>query len=125
MEVSHLHRASMPQPVVVRSTSSRPCFFVDRFSGWSLRSSVGLTQLRSGRWKRSCSASSSETLVAEEHGKRMKVVSKKDYEIGDLKLWMEKNGLPPVKVVLRDRPSHDEKLKSIHYVAASEDLQVR
>ncbi|KAL9665703.1 hypothetical protein QQ045_000022 [Rhodiola kirilowii] len=123
MEVSHLHRASMPQPVVVRSTSSRPCFFVDRFSGWSLRSSVGLTQLRSGRWKRSCSASSSETLVAEEHGKRMKVVSKKDYEIGDLKLWMEKNGLPPVKVVLRDRPSHDEKLKSIHYVAASEDLQ--
>uniref|UniRef100_A0A7N0UUL3 Rubisco LSMT substrate-binding domain-containing protein n=1 Tax=Kalanchoe fedtschenkoi TaxID=63787 RepID=A0A7N0UUL3_KALFE len=121
MEVSHLHRASMPQPVV-RSTSPRPLCFVDRVSGWSLRSSGGLNQLRSGRWRRCCSASRSETLVAEENGKRMEVVSKKD-EVGDLKSWMEKNGLPPSKVVLRDRPSHDEKLKSIHYVAASEDLQ--
>lgn len=38
--------------------------------------------------------------------------------------WMHKNGLPPCKVVLKDRPSHDEKHKPIHSVAASEDLQV-
>ncbi|KAG2714790.1 hypothetical protein I3760_03G045000 [Carya illinoinensis] len=36
---------------------------------------------------------------------------------------MHKNGLPPCKVVLKERPSHDEKHRSIHYVAASEDLQ--
>lgn len=36
---------------------------------------------------------------------------------------MHKNGLPPCKVVLKERPSHDKKLRPIHYVAASEDLQ--
>ncbi|EEF50946.1 conserved hypothetical protein [Ricinus communis] len=36
---------------------------------------------------------------------------------------MHKNGLPPCKVVLKERPSHDAKLRPIHYVAASEDLQ--
>jgi hypothetical protein len=37
---------------------------------------------------------------------------------------MHKNGLPPCKVVLKDKPSHDDSHKPIHYVAASEDLQV-
>ncbi|CAK7328265.1 unnamed protein product [Dovyalis caffra] len=41
----------------------------------------------------------------------------------DLKSWMHKNGLPPCKVVLKERPSHDKKHRPIHYVAASEDLQ--
>jgi hypothetical protein len=36
---------------------------------------------------------------------------------------MHKNGLPPCKVVLKDKPSHDDSHKPIHYVAASEDLQ--
>lgn len=54
------------------------------------------------------------------------VVSKKGgEESGDLKSWMHRNGLPPCKVVLKDRPSHDEKHSPIHYVAASEDLQVK
>ncbi|KAK1319344.1 hypothetical protein QJS10_CPB04g01761 [Acorus calamus] len=37
---------------------------------------------------------------------------------------MHENGLPPCKVVLREKQSHDEKHRPIHYVAASEDLQV-
>lgn len=61
-------------------------------------------------------------------GKRTsEVVSKRggeeEDEFGDLKSWMHKNGLPPCKVVLKERPSHDKKLRPIHYVAASEDLQ--
>lgn len=68
-----------------------------------------------------CLVSSSNTQVA---GKAREVVSKKEDEIADLKSWMHENGLPPCKVVLKDRPSHDAKLRPIHYVAASEDLQV-
>lgn len=44
-------------------------------------------------------------------------------EVGDLKSWLVREGLPPCKVVLRDRHSHDGKHRPIHYVAASEDLQ--
>ncbi|KAK8672479.1 hypothetical protein V6N13_110847 [Hibiscus sabdariffa] len=54
---------------------------------------------------------------------RKEVSSKKEDEFGDLKSWMHKNGLPPCKVVLKERPSHDEKHRPIHYVAASEDLR--
>ncbi|KAH9743654.1 Rubis-subs-bind domain-containing protein [Citrus sinensis] len=63
--------------------------------------------------------SSSDTLVA---GSR-EVVSKKEEDLGDLKSWMHKNGLPPCKVILKEKPSHNEKHRPIHYVAASEDLQ--
>lgn len=66
-----------------------------------------------------CSASNSETIL-----KSNGITSKKEQEFGDLKSWMEKNGLPRSKVVLKERPSHDSKLHSIHYVAANEDLQV-
>ncbi|CAN0925256.1 Actin-histidine N-methyltransferase [Linum grandiflorum] len=80
-----------------------------------------------------CFASTPEALVAsnlrKEDGKRG-VSSKReghegvqDEQLGDLKSWMHQNGLPPCKVVLKDRPSLDEKHCSIHYVAASEDLQ--
>ncbi|KAL5991128.1 hypothetical protein ACLOJK_012034 [Asimina triloba] len=44
-------------------------------------------------------------------------------EFGDLKSWMHSKGLPPCKVVLKTRPSHDGKHHPIHYVAASEDLR--
>lgn len=64
-----------------------------------------------------CSASNSDTLVAAT-GKK-----KRDEDDGDLKTWMHKNGLPPCKVVLKDKPSLDDSVKPIHYVAASEDLQ--
>jgi hypothetical protein len=78
-----------------------------------------------------CSAQSSDTLLAGKDGKpkRREVVSKKDeeeeeVELGDLKSWMHKYGLPPCKVELKEKPSHDAKFRPIHYVAASEDLQV-
>ncbi|KAL5080597.1 hypothetical protein RYX36_009018 [Vicia faba] len=63
-----------------------------------------------------CSASNSDTLVAA-------AAKKHGDDDTDLKTWMHKNGLPPCKVVLKDKPSHDDSLKPIHYVAASEDLQ--
>ncbi|KAG0454986.1 hypothetical protein HPP92_024278 [Vanilla planifolia] len=44
-------------------------------------------------------------------------------DAGDLKSWLLRKGLPPCKVVLRERHSHDGKHRPIHYVAASEDLQ--
>ena len=68
-----------------------------------------------------CLASASDTLVA---GSRKELSSKKDDEFGDLKSWMHKNGLPPCKVVFKERPSHDENHRPMHYVAAIEDLQV-
>ncbi|GAU32693.1 hypothetical protein TSUD_145670 [Trifolium subterraneum] len=64
-----------------------------------------------------CSASNSDTLVAATGKKR-------NEDDNDLKTWMHKNGLPPCKVVLKDKPSLDDSHKPIHYVAASEDLQV-
>ena len=45
-------------------------------------------------------------------------------EEDDLKSWMHANGLPPCKVMLKEKPSHNPKYRPIHYVAASEDLQV-
>ncbi|XP_052197536.1 uncharacterized protein LOC127804665 [Diospyros lotus] len=82
--------------------------------------------VNSFRRRRMCSACISDTLVAgtrKEDGKHPEVVSKKEDEFGDLKSWMHKHGLPPCKVVLKERPSHDAKLRPIHYVAASQDLQ--
>lgn len=66
-----------------------------------------------------CCASNSDTLVS----KSPEVVTKKEKESDDLKSWMHKNGLPPCKVVLKERPSYDSKLRPIHYVAASQDLE--
>lgn len=80
------------------------------------------------RWKNMCSASNSETLIAgspKGQHKSHEVVTVKEEELGDLKSWMHKNGLPPCKVVLDERPSHNANHRPIHYVAASEDLQVR
>lgn len=77
-------------------------------------------------WKM-CSASSSDTLVdngpVKEGRKSLEVSGKKGDEYGDLKSWMHENGLPPCKVAIKDRPSHNAKHLPIHYVAASEDLQ--
>lgn len=72
-----------------------------------------------------CLASSSDTLVSGKSSSPT-VASKKDKEFEeeeDLKSWMHKNGLPPCKVVLKDRQAYDSRHPSIHYVAASEDLQ--
>ncbi|KZV47565.1 hypothetical protein F511_32229 [Dorcoceras hygrometricum] len=68
--------------------------------------------------RNTCAASNSETIL-----KSSDITSKKGDEFGDLKSWMHRNGLPPCKVVLKDRPSHDSMHAPIHFVAASEDLQ--
>ena len=75
-------------------------------------------------WKNLCSALSSDTLVAEKDGKpnNWEVVSKQEEEEEDLKSWMHKNGLPPCKVLLKEKPSPDEKHCPIHYVAADHDM---
>ncbi|KAG2245258.1 hypothetical protein Bca52824_092919 [Brassica carinata] len=74
------------------------------------------------------SSSSSDTLVAggspKENERQSKVSSRKEGDDSeDLKLWMDKKGLPPCKILLKERPAHDQKHKPIHYVATSEDLQ--
>ncbi|KAK7266903.1 hypothetical protein RIF29_19564 [Crotalaria pallida] len=69
-----------------------------------------------------CFASSNpDTLLATGTNRKKK---KEDDTGGDLKSWMHENGLPPCKVVLKEKASHDDTHKPIHYVAASEDLQV-
>ncbi|ERN13651.1 ribulose-1,5 bisphosphate carboxylase/oxygenase large subunit N-methyltransferase, chloroplastic [Amborella trichopoda] len=71
-----------------------------------------------------CSTSSADTLTTSSRtgGGNSRVLGSKEGEI-DLKSWMHSQGLPPCKVLLREKPSHDEKHRPIHYVAASEDLQ--
>ncbi|KAI3474977.1 hypothetical protein Pfo_030288 [Paulownia fortunei] len=71
-----------------------------------------------GKCRNMCAASNSDTIV-----KSSGITSKKEEQHGDLKSWMDRNGLPPCKVILKERPSHDSKHRPIHYVAASEDLQ--
>lgn len=82
---------------------------------------------RSIRWgsRNICLASSSDTLVSGKSSSPT-VASKKDKQFEeeeDLKSWMHKNGLPPCKVVLKDRQAYDSRHPPIHYVAASEDLK--
>lgn len=77
--------------------------------------------------RKMCLASNSDTMVAGKMNKERKssgiLGSNNDEEYEDLKSWMHRNGLPPCKVVLKERPSHDSNHRPIHYVAASEDLQ--
>ena len=136
MEVGSLHDMyCIWSPI--RSSSSpncnRPLLVHSRVSISARKNNLNLvtSSSRSLRPRNLCAASNSDTLVAgsrkEEEGKYGGVASKKDEDgdFGDLKSWMHKNGLPPCKVVLKERPSHDQKHRPIHYVAASEDLQVK
>ncbi|KAL5797142.1 hypothetical protein ACOSQ2_001962 [Xanthoceras sorbifolium] len=102
---------SLPHPLFTASTIS---ISVSLHKFPNFGSSLRLVRRRS-----SCLAFGSDTLVA---GSR-EVVSRKDDEVGDLKSWMHNNGLPPCKIVLKERPSHDDNLRPIHFVAASENLQ--
>ncbi|KAL6518741.1 hypothetical protein OROHE_017494 [Orobanche hederae] len=65
-----------------------------------------------------CAASNSVTRV-----KSSEITCKREKEQGDLKSWMDRNGFPPCKVMLKERPSHDSTRRPIQYVAASENLQ--
>ncbi|PON46316.1 Rubisco LSMT, substrate-binding domain containing protein [Parasponia andersonii] len=131
MEVGSMHDRCIWSPIPSSSSPNRPPFLLhSRVSISPRRKNPSLltsSSCRSFRRRNFCSASSSssssnsDTLVAagsreEEEGEEGGFV--------DLKSWMHKNGLPPCKVVLRERPSHDEKHRPIHYVAASQDLQV-
>ena len=104
----------------IRHSSAHPLPTLPRFFALSICKS----RCRSLRRKSYCSASNRDTLLA--GGDEAAVVSsgKKEEEQGDLKSWMHKHGLPPCKVVLKERPSHNDTHKPIHYVTASEDLQV-
>lgn len=89
------------------------------------------TTASSYRFKSMGSASNFDTLVSgsiREDKKLKEVVGSKkqdeEEQHGDLKSWMHQNGLPPCKISLKERPSHDAKHCPIHYIAASEDLQV-
>ncbi|KAL5186819.1 [Fructose-bisphosphate aldolase]-lysine N-methyltransferase, chloroplastic [Glycine soja] len=68
-----------------------------------------------------CSASNPDTLTA---GGGAVVAGAGEKHEEDLKSWMHKHGLPPCKVVLKDKPCPNDSHKPIHYVAASQDLQV-
>ncbi|XP_050233833.1 ribulose-1,5 bisphosphate carboxylase/oxygenase large subunit N-methyltransferase, chloroplastic [Mercurialis annua] len=111
-----------PLPIFPRVSSSSPSL--------SLKRTHPFLSLR--RRRNSCSASTSDTLLAgsrkdDEKRSGGVVVSsskKEEKEEDDLKEWMHKNGLPPCKVLLKERRHpHDSKYRPIHYVAASEDLQ--
>ncbi|KAL1206031.1 Ribulose-1,5 bisphosphate carboxylase/oxygenase large subunit N-methyltransferase [Cardamine amara subsp. amara] len=106
---------------------SFPLSRVSSLSRW--RNTNLLSSSRSIPQRSLCvSSSSSDTLIAggspKEDERQSKISSRKEGDdTDDLKFWMEKNGLPPCKVLLKERPAHDQKHKPIHYVAASEDLQ--
>lgn len=65
---------------------------------------------------------SAETLVA--GASNAGSTSSRAAEEVDMKSWMHSMGLPPCKVELRERSAHDRKHRPIHYVVASEDLEV-
>ncbi|XP_059644609.1 uncharacterized protein LOC132286309 [Cornus florida] len=121
MDVAYLSQGKcIPSPI--RSSTHRPLSVLSRISISVLKNSRNCNSIRR---RNVCTASSSDTLVGsrKDDGKSLEVVSKKEDELEDLKSWMHKNGLPPCKVVLKERPSYDANHRPIHYVAASEDLQ--
>ncbi|KAL2943313.1 Histone-lysine N-methyltransferase setd3 [Bienertia sinuspersici] len=75
------------------------------------------------RLRNRCSISSSPEILVSSEGDD-KVVEVSDDSDFDLKSWMHSNGLPPCKVLLKEKSSHNSNYRPIHYVAASEDLQV-
>lgn len=120
-----MHPIAMLSPI--RSHSSPSLFFLSRVSYTFLPNPRNSTAFPPLSYRKVFSAcSSADTLVAgfrkEEENCRASV-GKGEEAIGDLKSWMHSKGLPPCKVLLKERPPHDEKHRPIHYVAASEDLQ--
>ncbi|XP_042373689.1 ribulose-1,5 bisphosphate carboxylase/oxygenase large subunit N-methyltransferase, chloroplastic-like [Zingiber officinale] len=71
-----------------------------------------------------CLACGADTLVARSERSSQTLPSDKIRAEGaDLKSWLHLHGLPPGKVDLKERASHDGKHHPIHYVVSSEDLQ--
>ncbi|KAJ4822538.1 hypothetical protein Tsubulata_043422 [Turnera subulata] len=115
VDLTCLHSKCIPPPPAV----------LPRVSALPLRLAASLRSNRRRQRPSLCSAASfgSETLVSKEKGSGVASSKREEKEGDDLKSWMHENGLPPCKVVLKEKPSHDKKLRAIHYVAASEDLQ--
>ncbi|KAI4350547.1 hypothetical protein L6164_004994 [Bauhinia variegata] len=129
MEITHFADKSFSPPI--RYSLAHPLPDLSRYSVsvFKNKNPGQVNSVRQIRQRSYCSASGSDTLVTKsrkEDGKHRGIVGngKKEDEFGDLKSWMHKNGLPPCKVVLKERPSHNGDHKPIHYVAASEDLQI-
>ncbi|XP_078434283.1 rubisco methyltransferase family protein [Wolffia australiana] len=117
MEITAIHRP-IPSP------SHR---ILAPFSSLASVSSLRIPTRPSRRSLRSFrpSCGGAETLVSGDQREEKKSSSsaKKKDEGVDLKSWLDSQGLPPCKIVLNERASRDGKHRSIHYVAASEDLQ--
>ncbi|XP_061344436.1 ribulose-1,5 bisphosphate carboxylase/oxygenase large subunit N-methyltransferase, chloroplastic [Gastrolobium bilobum] len=97
------------------------------FFALSLRKNNHHRHRHSLRRRSYCSASNPDTLLTAGDAVVVaagKMHDEEEEEEGDLKSWMHKHGLPPCKVVLKERASHNGTHKPIHYVAASQDLQV-
>ncbi|XP_077211929.1 uncharacterized protein LOC143847124 [Tasmannia lanceolata] len=126
MNITCFHNTAFPSPTpslplhVNPSRVSNPTTIIRRNPKYS-------PAFQRIRHQNLCSACGADTLVAgskkEEGNSRPIVVNSEEREIGDLKSWMHSKGLPPCKVILKEKPSHDEKHRPIHYVAASEDLK--
>lgn len=128
---SYLHQTKpIPSPILRPPLHPPPLSVLARVS-FSLRPGRRTTSsysFRPSRKTNTCSASSgSDTLVAsnrKEDSSKSVASNKEEEDQFDLKSWMHKNGLPPCEVVLNEKPSYDKNHRPIHYVAASEDLQV-
>ncbi|KAG1331333.1 putative actin-histidine N-methyltransferase [Cocos nucifera] len=106
----------------IRSSSCRP---LSLLSG-AFRSPRLFAPFRAGHRRNLCLTCAAETLVAgsrREEGSSHVLRGEKRAEAGDLKSWLHAHGLPPCKVVLKERPSHDGRHWPMHYIAASEDLE--
>ncbi|KAG6516395.1 ribulose-1,5 bisphosphate carboxylase/oxygenase large subunit N-methyltransferase, chloroplastic-like isoform X1 [Zingiber officinale] len=115
MVVAHLLTPCLFSPVhSPRRLSRLPAFRVQRRRA----------PLVASRRQKPCLACGADTLVARSEGSSQVLPSDKVRAEGaELKSWLHQHGLPPCKVDLKERPSHDGKHRPIHYVAASEDLQ--
>ncbi|KAM7267296.1 hypothetical protein ACFE04_009462 [Oxalis oulophora] len=81
---------------------------------------------RSSSCSASSSSSSSSLKQSNSNSKNKSVVNNKKRDDNDeieLQSWMHQNGMPPCKVVIKERESNDSKHPSIHYIAASEVLK--
>ncbi|XP_073116586.1 uncharacterized protein [Elaeis guineensis] len=120
MDAARLLTPSFSSPI--RSPSCRPLSFL---SG-AFRSPSLFSPFRTGHRRNLCLTCAAETLVTgsrREEGSSHVLRGEKRAETGDLKSWLHAHGLPPCKVVLKERASHGGRQRPIRYIAASKDLE--
>ncbi|XP_068657100.1 uncharacterized protein [Aristolochia californica] len=125
MEVTYLNTTSiLSRPRTVSSSSSCPPVCVlSRVVNPIPRQVKKLVTFQTNRRVNHYFACGAGTLIAgsrkEEGNSKPGVLE----EVGDLKSWLHSEGLPPCKVVLRERPSRDGNHRPIKFIAACEDLE--